>query len=270
LYWVFKWLAVAPGLRLMSRPWIEGAENIPETGPAILVSNHLSAGDTLLLPAMIKRRLTFPAKAELFQGKKLGARFVTWFLKSVGQLPLDRSGGRASATSMDGVLGVLKRGDLLGSYPEGTRSVDGRLYKGKTGVARLVLSARVPVVPVAMVNTQFVPSKLFKIPIMRRPGIRFGKPLDFSRYSVAGNDRDVLRWVTDEIMNAVMELSGQEYVDAYGSSVKDAAKDGRVLNAPVLTRPGAGRPVPPIPVQRPDREAPSQAEPIPPSTELTA
>jgi 1-acyl-sn-glycerol-3-phosphate acyltransferase len=269
LYWVFKWLLVTPGLRLVSRPWIEGAENIPETGPAILVSNHLSAGDTFLLPAMIKRRLTFPAKAELFQGRKLGGWFVTWFLTSVGQLPMDRSGGRASASSMDGVLGVLRNGDLLGIYPEGTRSVDGRLYKGKTGVARLVLSAGVPVLPVAMINTQFVPSKVAKIPVMRRPGIRFGKPMDFSRYAASGNDRDVLRWVTDEIMNAVMELSGQEYVDAYGTSVKSALDEGRVPDAPVLPRPGVGRPVPPVPraAEVPD---PLERAVLPPTTDVTA
>jgi 1-acyl-sn-glycerol-3-phosphate acyltransferase len=220
LYWVFKWLLVRPGLRLLTRPWLEGEENIPASGPAILVSNHLSAGDTFLLPALIQRRLTFPAKAELFQGRTLRGRFVSWWLTGVGMLPMDRSGGRASATSMNGVLGVLRDGHLLAIFPEGTRSPDGRLYKGKTGVARLVLSAGVPVVPVAMINTQAVRSRV-GVPIMRRPGIRFGRPMDFSRYAASGNDREVLRWVTDEIMNAVMELSGQEYVDAYGASAKD-------------------------------------------------
>jgi 1-acyl-sn-glycerol-3-phosphate acyltransferase len=272
LYWLFKWFLVAPGLRLVMRPWLEGTENIPRTGPAILVSNHLSAGDTFLLPALIRRRLTFPAKAELFQGKKLRGRFTTWFLTSVGMLPMDRSGGRASASSMDGVLGVLRGGDLLGIFPEGTRSHDGRLYKGKTGVARLVLSSGVPVIPVAMVNTQFVPSKVARIPIMRRPGIRFGRPMDFSRYAASGNDREVLRWVTDEIMNAVMELSGQVYVDAYGASVKSAQKEGRELNAPVLSRPGYGRPVPPVPPAASAVAAPEPAERVtlPPTTELSA
>jgi 1-acyl-sn-glycerol-3-phosphate acyltransferase len=275
---MFKVLLVAPGLRLLSRPWVEGEENIPSSGPAILVSNHLSAGDTFLLPALIKRRLTFPAKAELFQGRRLSGWFVRWFLTSVGMLPMDRSGGRASASSMDGVLSVLRAGELLGIYPEGTRSLDGRLYKGKTGVARLVLSAGVPVVPVAMVNTQFVPSRVAKIPIMRRPGIRIGRPLDFSRYSASGNDREVLRWVTDEIMNAVMELSGQEYVDAYGSSVKSARDEGRVLDAPVLSRPGAGRPVPPVPQpvelqlveSQPVKHAPKEPQLVAPVDTATA
>jgi 1-acyl-sn-glycerol-3-phosphate acyltransferase len=248
LYWVFKWALFTPLCHLLFRPWIEGEEHIPATGPAILVSNHISAGDTFLLPAMIRRRLTFPAKAELFAGRGVGPRIVAWFLRHVGQLPMDRSGGRASATSMDGVLGVLAKGELLGIYPEGTRSPDGRLYKGKTGVARLVLRAGVPIVPVGMVDSQFVRSKLFGIPLMRRPGVRIGPPIDFSRYAGAGNDRDVLRWVTDEIMTAVMRLSGQTYVDAYGASVKAALAEGKEFPVQVLSRPGEGRPVPPVPV----------------------
>ncbi len=255
LYWVFKLALFRPLCYLLFRPWIEGEENIPTRGPAILVSNHISAGDTFLLPAMIKRRLTFPAKAELFAGRGFGPRIVSWFLRNVGQLPMDRSGGRASASSMDGVLGVLAQGELLGIYPEGTRSPDGRLYKGKTGVARLVLQAGVPVVPVGMIDSQFVRSKRCVSPLMRRPGIRIGPPLDFSRYAVgadaaarsSANDRDVLRWITDEIMTAVMELSGQTYVDAYGASVKSALAEGTEFPARVLSRPGEGRPVPPVP-----------------------
>ena len=248
LYWVFKYVAFAPLCRLLFRPSISGAENIPETGGAILVSNHISAGDTFLLPAMIKRRLTFPAKIELFHGRGVRGRILTWFLKGVGQLSIDRSGGRASASSMDGVMGVLRRGNLLGIYPEGTRSPDGRLYKGKTGVARIVLQAGVPVVPVGMINTELVPSRFFKIPTMRRPKIRIGKPMDFSAYASAGNDRDLLRWITDEIMNAVVELSGQEYVDVYGTVAKAALEQGKELPASAGHRPGAGRPVPPLPV----------------------
>ncbi len=267
LYWVFKWVLFTPFVRLVFRPSIEGEENIPETGPAILVCNHLSAGDTFTLPAMMKRRLTWPAKVELFSGSDWRGRVLAWFLVQVGQLPLDRSGGRASATSMDGVLAVLRQGQLLGIFPEGTRSPDGRLYKGKTGVARLVLSAGVPVIPVAMRNTQFVKSKLFGLPLMHRPSIRIGKPMDFRRYASAGNDRAVLRWVTDEIMNAVMELSGQEYVDAYGSSVKAALEEGRDFSPVVLPRPGAGNPVPPLPGPKPQRRSTVARQP---STESTA
>jgi 1-acyl-sn-glycerol-3-phosphate acyltransferase len=247
LYWFLKLFIVGPLVRLLFRPWMEGAENIPDSGPALLVSNHVSAGDTFLLPAMMRRRLTFPAKLELFQGHGVRGRITAWFLKGIGQLPMDRSGGRASATSMDGVLEVLEQGHLLGIYPEGTRSPDGRLYKGKTGVARLVLAAQVPVIPVAMIHTEFVPSRVPGVPTMRRPGIRIGRPMDFSDYAAAGSNRAVLRYVTDEIMNAVMELSGQEYVDAYGSSVKSAIEDGRDFPVRVLPRPGDGMAPPPIP-----------------------
>ena len=246
LYWVFKWALFAPAIRLLYHPRVSGAEHIPDTGPAILVSNHIAAGDTVVLPAMIRRRLTFPAKAELFVGSGVGSAVVAWFLKRVGQLPMDRSGGRASATSMEGVLSVLRRGDLLGIYPEGTRSPDGRLYKGKTGVARLVLSARVPVVPVGMINTQMVRSKVLGIPTMTSPEVRIGPALDFSAYAGGGSDRDILRYVTDEIMAAVMTLTGQRYVDAYGSSVKAALSAGRTISVRELERPGLGRPVPPV------------------------
>ena len=247
LYWVFKWAMFAPLVRLLFRPWVEGEENLPDAGPAILVSNHIAAGDTFILPAMIKRRLTFPAKVELFHGRGVGGRIVGWFLRSIGQLPMDRSGGRASAGSMEGVLGVLKAGGLLGIYPEGTRSPDGRLYKGKTGVARLVLQAGVPVIPVAMINTQLRRSGILGIPTIWRPSIRMGRPMDFRAYAGAGNDREVLRWITDEIMNAVMELSGQVYVDAYASSVKAAIKEGKAFDAKVASRPGEGRSAPSLP-----------------------
>jgi 1-acyl-sn-glycerol-3-phosphate acyltransferase len=256
LYWVFKYVAFTPLCRLLFRPSVSGAENIPRSGGAILVSNHISAGDTYLLPSMIKRRVTFPAKIELFHGRGVRGRILSWFLKNVGQLPMDRAGGRASASSMAGILDVLRRGNLLGIYPEGTRSPDGRLYKGKTGVARIVLQAGVPVVPIGMINTELVPSRFFKIPTMRRPKIRIGKPMDFSAYAAAGNDRDVLRWITDEIMNAVMELSGQEYVDVYGTVAKAALEQGSDLPSSAGHRPGAGRPVPPVPVSAARLDAP--------------
>ena len=246
LYWVFKWVLFAPGVRLLFRPWVEGAGNIPRHGPAILACNHLSAGDTILLPAMMRRRLTFPAKLELFGGRGVKGRVLAWFLKVVGQVPMDRSGGRSSASGMDSVLAVLRSGELLGIFPEGTRSTDGRLYKGKTGAARLVLQSGVPVIPVGFVNTAFVRSAL-GIPTMRRPGIRIGSPLDFSAYAAAGNDRDVLRYVTDQIMAAIMDLSGQTYVDAYATSVRAAEREGRPPPGAVGGRPGQGRPVPPLP-----------------------
>ena len=247
LYNVFKYTIFVWAVRLLFRPRIEGAENIPRTGPAILVSNHISAGDTFLVPALMRRRLTFPAKLELFHGQGLKGRMLGWFLRVVGQVPMDRSGGRASAGSMENVLQILRDGKLLGIYPEGSRSPDGRLYKGKTGVARLVLQAGVPVIPLAVIGTEFVPSVIPRVPTMKRPLVRFGKPLDFSAYAGAGNDREVLRWVTDQIMDEVMRLSGQEYVDAYASSVKAALAAGEPLPPSATHRPGAGRRVPPLP-----------------------
>ena len=245
-YWIFKWLFFVGAFRLVFRARIVGGHHIPEHGPAILVGNHISSGDTVVLPALMTRRLTFPAKAEMFEGSDPRSRFVAWFLKSVGQVPMDRSGGRASAGSMENVLGVLRRGELLGIFPEGTRSVDGRLYKGKTGVARLVLQANVPVIPVGFVRTRWVKTR-FGFPWMVNAVVKVGAPMDFSDYAAGATDREVLRWVTDEIMAAVQELSGQTYVDAYGASVKAALAEGRELNTAILARPGAGRPVPPVP-----------------------
>ncbi|WP_432559148.1 lysophospholipid acyltransferase family protein [Granulicoccus sp. GXG6511] len=243
-YWLFKWFLFAPVLKAVCRPWLEGAENIPSKGAAVLVSNHLSYGDTVILPAIVERKITFPAKAELFRGKSFGGKVVSWFLRNVGMLPMDRSGGRASADSVDHVGEILRSQEIVGIYAEGTRSPDGRLYKGKTGVARLVLAHQVPVLPVGTVSTQFVKG-WFGIPYMRRPGIRIGKPLDFSQYFDQPNNREVLRWVTDEIMSAIQELTGQEYVDVYATSIKSGALDGRNIEEKVMVRPGAGNRVPP-------------------------
>ena len=221
------------------------------------------------MPAVISRRLTFPAKAELFaEGGGPFKRLVAWFLTVVGQVPMDRSGGRASAGSMDSVLQVLRNGELLAIFPEGTRSPDGRLYKGKTGVARLVLQARVPIIPIGIRDTRLQRTKRLGIPYYRRAKISIGKPIDFDRYAGVATDRTVLRHVTDEIMAAVQEQSGQEYVDAYGSSVKAALADGRTLpSAVVVSRPGAGRPVPAVPD---DAAGPTPGAASEPSAETTA
>ena len=248
-YWVAKYVLIGPLLRLFFPTKITGAANVPEQGGAILVSNHVAVADSFFLPLHIKRRVTFLAKAEYFTEKGIKGWFKKQFFLAMGQVPVDRTGANAAQDALDTGVRLLKKGDLLGIYPEGTRSPDGRLYKGKTGVARLVLQAGVPVVPVAMIDTELVPSRFFKIPTMRRPKIRIGKPMDFSAYAAAGNDRDVLRWITNEIMNAVMELSGQEYVDVYGTVAKTALEEGKQLPASAGHRPGAGRAVPPIPIR---------------------
>ncbi len=226
-YWFLKRVLVGPLLRLIFQPWIEGLENVPEKGPAILVSNHLSFSDSFFLPLMVPRRITFLAKSDYFTGRGFKGRLTAGFFKGVGQLPVDRGGGRASGATLRTGLRVLRRGDLLGIYPEGTRSPDGRLYRGKTGVARMALEAKVPVIPVAMIGTFELQPPGQVVPRLRRPGVRIGKSMDFSRYEGLEGDRFILRSVTDEIMYALMRLSGQEYVDRYASTVKRELAESR-------------------------------------------
>ncbi len=220
IYWLIKFI-LGPILKAIFRPWVHGEEHVPEEGAAIFASNHLSFSDSIFLPLMVSRRITFLAKADYFTGEGIKGRLTAAFFKGVGQLPVDRSGGKASDAALRSGLKVLNRGDLLGLYPEGTRSPDGRLYKGKTGVARMALEAGVPVLPVAMIDTDKAQPTGQVIPKIMRVGVKIGQPLDFSRYEGLENDRFVLRSITDEIMYAIMELSGQEYVDMYATSMKD-------------------------------------------------
>jgi 1-acyl-sn-glycerol-3-phosphate acyltransferase len=222
-YWLLKWVLLGPLLKLIFRPWAEGTENIPEEGGAILASNHLSYSDWLFMPLTITRRVTFVAKAEYFTTPGLKGWLQKTFFSGAGQVPIDRSSATAAAGAMATGLRILESGELFGIYPEGTRSGDGRLYRGKTGVARMALDAKVPVIPLAVVGTDIVapPGKIFGK--FARPGVRFGKPLDFSRYEGLEDDRFVLRSITDEIMYEIMELSGQEYVDVYASKAKEQA-----------------------------------------------
>jgi 1-acyl-sn-glycerol-3-phosphate acyltransferase len=221
---VFYWLVKAilgPILKVVFRPWAEGTDNVPRDGPAIIASNHLSFSDHFFGPLPLPRKVTFLAKAEYFTGSGIKGLASKAFFRGVGQIPVDRGGGQASERALRTGLRVLAEGKLLGIYPEGTRSPDGRLYRGKTGVARLALEARVPVIPTAMVGTfELQPSGRIRPNLRVRPGVRFGKPLDFSRYYGMESDRTVLRAVTDEIIHALMELSGQEYVDKYAQRAK--------------------------------------------------
>ena len=220
-YFFLKNFVLGPLLRVLFRPWIRGAENIPTSGAAILASNHLSFSDSIFLPLLTRRPVVFLAKSEYFTGKGLKGALSRWFFKSTGQLPIDRSGGKASEASLNTGLGVLEQGSLLGIYPEGTRSPDGKLYRGRTGIARMVLEAKVPVIPVAMIDTEKVQAIGQKLPKIRRVGVVVGKPLDFSRFDGMEGDRIVLRAITDEIMYELLKLSGQEYQDAYASTVKN-------------------------------------------------
>ena len=236
LYWFLKWIALGPVLRLVFRPKAFGVDNVPETGPAILASNHLSYADWLFMPLTLPRRVTFVAKAEYFTTPGVKGWFQRKFFSGAGQVPIDRSGGRASEGALRTGLRILDKGELFGIFPEGTRSHDGRLYRGRTGVARLALETQVPVIPVAVVGTDVVAPPGKKFGRVTRPLVRFGKPLDFSRYEGMEKDRYILRSVTDEVMYEIMRLSGQEYVDLYAPKAKELAakakKDAAELPLP--------------------------------------
>ncbi|WP_181383459.1 1-acyl-sn-glycerol-3-phosphate acyltransferase [Streptomyces sp. NWU339] len=213
---------VGGSLKLAFRPWVDGLENVPAEGPAILASNHLSFSDSFFLPAVLDRKVTFIAKAEYFTSPGVKGRLTAAFFKGVGQLPVDRSGARgAGEAAIRSGIEVVERGELFGIYPEGTRSPDGRLYRGKPGgLARVALATGAPVIPVAMIDTEKVQPPGKVVPKLIRPGIRIGRPLDFSRYQGMEHDRFVLRAVTDEVMYKIMQLSGQEYVDIYATAMK--------------------------------------------------
>ncbi|WP_062443327.1 lysophospholipid acyltransferase family protein [Herbidospora daliensis] len=219
-YWVVKAI-LWPFLHFVFRPWAEGVDNVPKEGPVILAGNHLSFADHFFGALFLPRKVISLGKSDYFTGSGLKGLVSRAFFSGVGTVPIDRSGGKASEAALNTGLRVLGEDNVLGIYPEGTRSPDGRLYKGKTGVARLALESRAPVIPWAMVNTfEMMPPGRLVPKLGIRPGVRYGKPLDFSRYYGMENDFHVLRAVTDEIMYALMELSGQEYVDKYAASAK--------------------------------------------------
>jgi 1-acyl-sn-glycerol-3-phosphate acyltransferase len=226
LYWLMKHVLLGPILRLFFQPKIiEGAENIPKDGGAILASNHLAVSDSFFLPLMLSRRMTFPAKIEYFTGTGIKGRLQKWFFTGVGQVPIDRSSASAAQGALDTGVRIVREGKLLGIYPEGTRSPDARLYKGKVGVAWIALESGAPVIPVAMFGTDKanpIGSRMWRPYPIR---IKIGKPLDFSRYEGLSGDRFVLRSITDEIMYSLMELSGQEYVDVYAAKAKEQPAD---------------------------------------------
>ncbi|MFC4943456.1 lysophospholipid acyltransferase family protein [Pseudonocardia sp. GCM10023141] len=240
LYWWSKFVLLGPLIRLFLRPAVTGLEHVPERGGAILASNHLAVVDSFVLPLMVPRRVTFLAKSEYFTQPGLVGALKRMFFTGVGQVPLDRSVGSAAQAAMDTAVRLLREDKLLGIYPEGTRSPDGRLYKGKTGIARMTLDAGVPVVPVAMVGTDRVNPIGSRMWRPRKVHIRIGEPLDFSRYAGMAGDRFIERSMTDEIMYALMELSGQTYVDQYAASVKErAAKAAAATDDAASSRNGA-------------------------------
>ena len=214
-------LVAGPVLRMLARPKIFGAEHIPATGPAILASNHLSIVDSVYLPLLVQRPVTFAAKSEYFTGERLQDRLIGAYLRSTKQLSTDRTGARAAQDMLDGAMALLRSGQLFGIYPEGTRSPDGRLYRGRTGVGYLALNSGAPVIPVAMIGTEHVLPPGSKIP---RPGkieIRIGEPLSFSEYQGQPAGARQRRAVTDDVVQAIQKLSGQEFVPMYASVRKE-------------------------------------------------
>lgn len=224
-YWILKAI-LTPILRILFRVRVEGKENLPKKGAAILASNHLSFCDSIFLPLVLRRRVTFVAKAEYFEDRK-----TAWFFRAVGQIPIKRGGGSASQRALDSAQEVLEPGKLFGIYPEGTRSPDGKLYKGHTGVARLALASGAPIYAVAMVGTREAqPIGQVKPNFFSPITVRISKPIDISHVMGAADPGDptVLRRITDDVMFELAMLSGQEYVDRY-------AKRGEAVDAPPAT-----------------------------------
>lgn len=264
LYQALK-ITGGPVLQAAYKPWIRGKENIPAEGPAILASNHNAVWDSVFLPMMIDREVVFMGKADYFTGTGVKGWATKKFMRAVGTIPVDRSGGRASEAALRAGLDRLRKGELFGIYPEGTRSPDGRLYRGKTGVARLALISGAPVIPVAMIGTHESQPIGQRIPKRVNIGMVIGEPLDFSRYKGLDKDRFVLRAVADEIMYNIMLLSGQEYVDLYAADVKAQLAAAGEFDGPVpsngRTAPG-GRTAPEVEVPGPPGETAGEgAEP---------
>jgi 1-acyl-sn-glycerol-3-phosphate acyltransferase len=238
-YGLLKFTLLGPALRVTFRPRTEGADRFPAEGPVLLVANHQSFADSLFMPLATPRPVKFLAKSEYFTGTGVKGRLYSGFFRGVGSIPIDRSSAKAADPALATALRLLGDGHVVGMYPEGTRSPDGRLYKGRTGVARIALAARCPVVPCAISGTERVQPTGARVPRPRlsrgaRVRVEFGAPLDFTRYTgrdgeawqqLAGTEaeRAVLRAVTDEIMHTLMQMTGLEYVDAYASAVKKTA-----------------------------------------------
>ncbi|MFJ5549038.1 lysophospholipid acyltransferase family protein [Streptomyces sp. NPDC093225] len=215
--------SLRPFLRMMFRLQVEGAENIPGTGPVILAGNHLTFIDSLILPLISERQVCFIGKDAYVTGKGLKGRLMAWFFTGVGMIPVDRDGANGGVAALMTGRRVLEEGRVFGIYPEGTRSPDGRLYRGRTGIARLTLMTGAPVVPFAMIGTDKLQPGGAGVPRPGKVTVRFGEPMEFSRYEGMDRDRYVLRAVTDSVMTEVMRLSGQEYVDMYATKAKEAA-----------------------------------------------
>ncbi|MEI6220091.1 MAG: lysophospholipid acyltransferase family protein [Actinomycetes bacterium] len=210
---------LTPILMLLFRPKVTGLRHVPNLGPVIIASNHLSFSDSIFMPLVVPRKVTFMAKSEYFTSPGFKGFIKKITFQALGQVPVDRAGGRRSEAAIRTGLKLLEAGQCIGIYPEGTRSPDGRLYKGRIGIARMAIDSGAPVVPVAMFNTAEIQPTGQVVPKVRRVEMVFGEPMYFTGDS---SDLTNLRQVTDEIMQGIQKISGQVYVDMYASDAKNA------------------------------------------------
>jgi 1-acyl-sn-glycerol-3-phosphate acyltransferase len=220
---------LSPILLILFRPKVRGLDSVPSSGPVIIASNHLSFSDSIFMPLVVSRKVTFLAKQEYFTQPGLKGLIKKLAFIALGQVPVDRSGGRASEAAVRTGVELLEKGECIGIYPEGTRSPDGRLYRGRTGIARLAIESGATIVPVAMINTEKIQPTGKVIPKIMRVGIYFGKPMNFKDYGDPA-DPFVLRSITDSIMKEIQTLSGQEYVDIYATRAKELIQQGEEID----------------------------------------
>ncbi|MFI6040267.1 lysophospholipid acyltransferase family protein [Nocardia sp. NPDC051321] len=218
-YWLFKYVFLGPILRVLGRPEVEGLEQVPRTGPVIVAANHLAVIDSLYLALVLPRQVTFLAKQEYFTGTGLRGRFKRWFFSAAGQVPVDRTGGSAAADALAAATRILEAGGVWAIHPEGTRSPDGRIYRGRTGTLRVAMATGAPVIPVVLAGTDRVNPRGTRLPRFGKVRISFGTP----RYYLPAEQRHVARTNTDELMRELAARSGRHYVDQYATTFRSPA-----------------------------------------------
>ena len=230
-YWMFKNVLIGPFLRVWNRPEMEGVEHIPAEGAAIVASTHQSVMDSFFFPLMSPRRITYPAKSEYFTNTGVVGAVQRWFFNSIGQISVDRGAADAGDALLAAARTVLDKGGVLSIYPEGTRSPDGRIYKGRTGMARIALATDVPIIPMAMIGSREANPIGTWVPRPKKVRMKVGEPIDGRAYveslGIDPDSREAARPLTDHVMAVLAELSGQPYVDTYASEVKASLAAGK-------------------------------------------
>ncbi|MBB1031167.1 1-acyl-sn-glycerol-3-phosphate acyltransferase [Dietzia sp. SLG310A2-38A2] len=243
LYWLFKYVLIGPFLRATSRTTTTGQENFPVSGAALLVGNHYSVGDWLFTVLLLPRRVTFLAKSDYFTGTGIRGVLSRWFFAGTGQHPIDRTNADAAQAALNAGMEVLSAGQVLCMYPEGTRSPDGRLFRGKTGPARLALRAGVPIIPVGVSGTGEYVRKISRLRRSRvEVRVMIGEPLDLTPWAGREGDRAAEREITDEFMRRIQAMTGQDYVhDTYGADMKKRYEAVRRAGRNLLDHPVDGQ-----------------------------